>query len=74
MPGRHWHQVNDPNPRQFPQFRLDEIDVGRLEDPTSLAGQLLRLNSDGTTPRDTPSYSPIVLRWLTQPVIKSTWA
>ena len=44
------------------------IDARRLESPTASAGQLLRLNPDGTTPRDNPAYSPIVLRLLTQPV------
>jgi glucose/arabinose dehydrogenase len=40
----------------------------RAPQPDLAEGQLLRLNPDGTTPRDNPAYSPIVRRSVRRPV------
>ena len=55
-------------------------DAATAQDPTAYGGKILRLNVDGTTPRDNPSYSPILpddigvpLAFGWQPATSSRW-
>ena len=66
-----------PDGKMYVAFAAD---VATAQDPSVYGGKILRLNPDGTTPRDNPSYSPILaddtgvpLAFGWQPATSSRW-
>jgi aldose sugar dehydrogenase len=56
------------------------VDAATAKDPATYVGKILRLNDDGTTPRDNPGYSPILtdaegvpLAFSWQPATGTRW-